>query len=345
MQAAADPDALLGVVAQSSAALFALVGGLLASRYVSLHAEQQAAGRRAADLRRRLAEAEAEAAEAERQVDEYLVNEVLEDEDVYEVFVEHGFTPTPKQVLEAADNAGEGLNEAVLARRVAELGAEMLRARDTLSPLVPVDEDQLDWAAFRRSNKIQMETPDAWEWLYDIISRARADEAREGRQSQERAASKAFGGFGAITLQQFEVPIMPPIRGMQGPNERSYRERLLDRRDATAAAVPALRAELRLAEENYQASRQPEGFALALRALTFLAVVGIGAPVVVMGFTPDELHWAGRAAVIGIFFVGVVVLLRYLFVYAHYLDEEHKQKDLPRGLLGLFRFSRRQRKY
>lgn len=333
MDAAADPDALLGVVAQSSAALFALVGGLLASRYVTLHAEQQAAERRAANLRRRLEEAEAEAGTTQRQVDEYLINEVLEDEDVYEVIVRQQFAATPRQVLKAAGDSGEFLNEAMLMRRIRELSAELLRARDTIDSLVPEDEDQEDWPAFRRAHDLEMDTPGAWEWMYDLLSNARAEAAREARKQRQRAMP-----FGIDFPEPFTIP---PVRGIVGPNERAHRERLLDRRDAAAAAVPALRAELRLAEENYQASRQPEGFALALRALAFLAVVGIGAPVVVMAFTPDELHWAARAAVIGIFFVGVVVLLRYLFVYAHYLDEKHQQHELPRGLLGLFRYNRR----
>jgi hypothetical protein len=46
----ADVNWLLSALAQSSAALIAIVGGLLVPRYVALHAEQEAAERRLADL-------------------------------------------------------------------------------------------------------------------------------------------------------------------------------------------------------------------------------------------------------------------------------------------------------
>jgi hypothetical protein len=96
----------------------------------------------------------------------------------------------------------------------------------------------------------------------------------------------------------------------------------------------ALAQERRLAEETYDATRQPEGFVLALQVLTFLAVVGMGVPVILMGFAPMTLPAWARVAVISLFFVGVAMLLRFLFVYAGFLREGGRE-TLPRSLLGL----------
>jgi hypothetical protein len=66
---------LLSALAQASTALIAILGGLLVSRYVALHAEQQAARRRVEDLVRREAEAKAHLEEAKRDLDLYLVDQ------------------------------------------------------------------------------------------------------------------------------------------------------------------------------------------------------------------------------------------------------------------------------
>jgi hypothetical protein len=70
--------------------------------------------------------------------------------------------------------------------------------------------------------------------------------------------------------------------------------------------------------------------------LTFLAVVGMGVPVILMGFAPMTLPAWARVTVISLFFVGVAMLLRFLFVYAGFLREGGRE-TLPRSLLGLLR--------
>lgn len=96
----------------------------------------------------------------------------------------------------------------------------------------------------------------------------------------------------------------------------------------------AAKQEATLAQEALEASRQPEGFSLALQVLTILAILGIAVPVVVMGIGLAALDAWLRILVILLFFVGVALLLRYLFVYASFLREGGR-RTLPRHVFGL----------
>jgi hypothetical protein len=101
------------------------------------------------------------------------------------------------------------------------------------------------------------------------------------------------------------------------------------------AEVDQLDVERGLAEENFEAARQPEGFGLALQVLTVLTVLGIGVPVIVMGNGATKLSPWARAAVIAVFMFGLAVLLRFLFVYASFLHQEGRRHVLPRSVFGL----------
>ena len=117
----ADVNWLLSAITQSAAALIAIVGGLLVSRYVSLHAEQQGARRRADDLRRRQGEAEARLTAHEREFDLYYVDEFLDDDDVFETILRGTGEATVEQVLAEKDTDGAHLNRVLLDEQFAAL--------------------------------------------------------------------------------------------------------------------------------------------------------------------------------------------------------------------------------
>lgn len=103
----ADVNWLLSALAQASAALVAIVGGLLVSRYVVLHAEQQAARRRLDDLRRTLDLAAENATQARRDLDSYDVDRYLDDDDVYEELLRFECTPDMEAVRRAVEGGDQ----------------------------------------------------------------------------------------------------------------------------------------------------------------------------------------------------------------------------------------------
>lgn len=342
--AAADVNWLLSALAQASAALIAIVGGLLVSRYVALHAEQQAARRRVEDLERREHEAVAALTEARHNLDTYYIDDALDDIDVFEEIFERKLQPTVDGVLEVLDEHGRDLDRDLLQQELAAMSADMRTAIQAMVDLVPQTEDHDNWTTFRRTHSLEVGHRNLWEWVYDKVCEERRTQARKAAREARNS-----GPLAGLLGQMDYLPIIPQIIDPQisasyrmiNSQRELARVGALEVRIAEAdAEVRALSQELRLAEETYQATRQPEGFFLALQVLTVLAVVGMGVPVVAMGFAPLTLPGCVRAVVIGLFFVGVALLLRFLFVYAAFLREGGRE-TLPHTALGLFGRRRR----
>jgi hypothetical protein len=155
----------------------------------------------------------------------------------------------------------------------------------------------------------------------------------------EREASP-FGSLGAYDLDIPGLLTSSEVRGLGSvvstQHEIAEVGLLRSRVEQARAEIGAMQQERRLAEETYDATRQPEGFVLALQVLVFLALVGMGVPAVLMGFAPLTLPAWGRIGVIALFFSGVALLLRFLFVYAGFLREGGRD-TLPHSAFGLLR--------
>lgn len=335
----ADVNWLLSAITQSAAALIAIVGGLLVSRYVSLHAEQQGARRRVDDLTRRSGEAEAQLAEHERELDLYFVDEFLDDDEVFEAILRGNGEATVDDVLTQTDG-GEDLNREVMIERFHALQTEFRVAEGELLAAIPVEKDHESWSDFKRGRQLPVSQPGLWEWLYDWICDQKGNEARRIEEDDRRKSPYGHllpPDISGIT-RTLELA-NPEIRGLRhvvsSQQELAHVNVLRSRVETARAEVRALRQEHRLAEELFQATRQPEGFGLALQVLATLAVLGMGVPVVIMGFVPLALPVWLRILVIALFFFGVALLLRFLFVYARYL--RGGRRSLPSWIGGLLR--------
>lgn len=339
--APADVNWLLSALAQASAALIAIVGGLHVSRYVALHAEQQAARRRVEDLTRREKEAEARHTAARKDLDLYYVDDLLESDDVFEVIFAKEFEATVADALAAADDDGDDLNQDLLASRLKELSNELHVALQQLYQLVPIAEDQPSWSDFRRVHEPTIGHRAAWEWMYDKVCEARGEEARKA-ESERRKKSPlgSLVGYDSSALLRNIALGNPQLSGLRNvvssQHEIAHIASLRGRAEQAEAEVRAVQQERRLASETYEATRQPEGFGLALQVLSLLAILGMAVPVIIMGFSPVTLPPWARAVVIGGFLIGVGLLLRFLFVYASFLREGGREA-LPKTVLGLAR--------
>lgn len=329
----ADVNWLLSALAQATAALIAIVGGLLVSRYVSLHAEQQGARRRVEDLSRREEEASAALSSAREQLDAYYVDDALNDDDVFEEILRQEFKPTPEAVLDAIDYDGPELNSEILNAQIQAIAAEMSSAAEALLDLVPKDGGDDEWPAFRRKHGIDSERRNLWEWVYGQIRDERRREAEEAARKSNRWPSTSVDIARMINLP---ASSFATNRLISNQRELAQVGALEERVSAAEFESRALVQERRLAVETYEATRQPEGFSLALRVLTTLAIFGMGPPVILMGFVTMAFPWPIRVLVIALFAFGVALLLRFLFVYAAFLREGGREK-LPRGVLGLMR--------
>ena len=299
---------------------------------MALHAEQEAARRRLEDLARRQSDAEKRVDDLQTALDKHHVDELLNSDEVYEIVVDHRFEATASDVLSAVEHDESELNLELLESRVAELNDELELAGRELIALVPKSTEQMDWVDFRRHHDIVAKDRGVWEWMYDQICEMTRQEVREAE------AKKRSGYLSQIlTPTLADTDLMRPIgipNILTSQREAALADSLREKLDESRLRVRSIRQERELAHETYEATRQPEGFGLALQVLSVLAFLGMGVPVVVMGFSPLTLPLWARAATIASFFVGVSLLLRFLFVYASYLREGGRAQ-LPKTVLGL----------
>ncbi|MFJ4254103.1 hypothetical protein [Microbacterium sp. NPDC090003] len=318
-----DINWLLSSVAQASAAMIAIVGGLLVTRYVGLHAEQQAASRRLTDLNARSTNARRQMDADLREVKEVEAADLVNDERVFAAIVDADLAlPVERVFPVTGDDPVDYVEEAVQGQLDA-VTAQIRTAYRTLVPLIPDTVQQDDWADFRGTHPaLPVHHAKAWAWVYGQVS---------GRKkSQAAKAGDPLTHIAFVTQQPYATE-PPQIR----VDNQLVRDMLTSRiagakKDAEEAELGAV-----LASKAYEATRQPEGFGLALRVLRTLALCGVVPPVLLMAFGGDWWYPWPSVAVTLLFFVGLGTLLRFLFVYASFL-QQGGHSELPTTVLGLF---------
>jgi hypothetical protein len=332
----ADVNWMLGAVVQSGAALVAIVGGLLGSRYVSLDAEQQAAQRRLDDAGRRLISARKQAQQAEQEVIDFRVRDIMDDWDVYEAIAKSSSAAKLDEVLEAATISDSGVPRGALEKYLQSLSREISQAFASLVDLVSYDDEHVSWDRFRRENPIHPQNDQVWEWVYTGLVDERVKEEREARK---KSTSQLYGGL--INLP--DVPSMGArnFAGISAARSSGLRtatiSRLMSSRDDSTRTRLQLEAEAESARIHVAEATQPEGFSLALSVLRYIAVTTIAVPICLMVIGPVTLPLWIRIIIAVLFLSGVALLLRFWLVYSVYLKQGSERRKLPNGFVGLLR--------
>ncbi|WP_120494704.1 hypothetical protein [Microbacterium phyllosphaerae] len=326
----ADVNWLLSSIAQGSAAMIAIVGGLLVSRYVGLHAEQEAARRRVSDLESRNAAAVSLGAATRGDLEEIEIASLINDDDVYAALLGDGFQLTLDRLYYLTGGDRSAFDDDAVMERLVALDVELKNAYGHLDKHVPRELHPMSWADFRSVHAaLPVENEGAWRWVYEDISHRERKAALAQLDTWERAAESS----------RIDIDVLRSVQ-MRPSDVPSQRRQLMERIERADADALATAHEARLAREALDASRQPAGFSLAIQVLTSLTVLGIVLPVVIMGLAVDELPALWRVTVIAVFFVGLGVLLRFLFVYASFLREGGR-RSLPKTVFGLFWFDKK----
>lgn len=315
---------LLTTIAQSTAALVAIIGGLLVSRYVSLHAQQKAAGRRVSDLSRRQ-EAASESFQAARESLEAFGIEVLShDPGIYQRLLrlpaEIGPEDIPEDLLQVTTLADE-MDRDRFRQRLVELRAELARSREQIALRLPDGGDRHRWHEISGQLDFPQREEHLWAWSYRLLCRER-DLSRPADATSLPAPSRLDGNDDAET--QWDIA------------EHQVLQRRVERLGSESRS---LRQELQLARETLEASRQPEGFRLALLVLSTAVAFGIAVPGTALAFWPAQAPWGAELALrvlcLGLFLASLGVILRFLFHYAAFLRGDEPQ--LPERLWHLAR--------
>lgn len=322
----ADVNWLLAACVQSGAALVAIVGGILGARFVSLDAERQAAQRRFEEVEARVNTARAASAEADDALEQLLCKDLLDCDAVYEAVARsQPDGPSLDSVLEPAQLRELPIAKEPLEARVALINTEMNKAVSTLTETMPAQSDDRwpMWEEYRRTFRLDPRHDGVWEWIYNELADKLEEEAAERRR--ERGGIAGLLGS-RISPRRISGPPAPdPI-----PAARQHAA-------AARAESLTLSTELSVAREHVELSTPPSGFGLAIQTLMSVALTTIALPLALLIAGPMALPLWLRLVVGLLFAAGVIILLRYLQVYARVLTRGTPRDRLPDHVWQLVR--------
>lgn len=296
---ATDPNWLPSTLAQSTAALVAITGGLLASRLVGLSVERHGLMHRRDDLlaRRNLIEIEYEKADEQRLVRclEWLREHHLDD------LVEARGSVDVDDALDRFTPRGSSEEE--MRPHLEELAATVREAFAAVE------------GAYPRGDTV----PRDFKTL------------RERLTGLDPAYAEVYEGVAAQIKYDRFTPThpyqvaMPPIRPMTPEIVYERHDRAIERANDLSAQLAALDAEIGLINEQSDRFAQPDGVWSGIWVLTLFAGLGIVFPMVVMAWRPVPSSVWFRVLLVAAFAVGFAVFMGYLIALL---------KRLPLGSAG-----------
>jgi hypothetical protein len=289
-----DPTPLLSTVAGSSAAMVAIVGGLLVARFVTIASEQEGVQQLLDDGDGRLTIARNRAQGARRALYSWDVNTFFDTEVIQAISEGQRNIGALREI-----GSPTRLSDESLARVLDEIAAEFESARRTLSPLVGTQrprEGWPDWPDFRRSTTALPETtwPAVWETTYDTLT-----------------ASPGIPGRFPPSITSF-VSTAPEYVALDVQRRDALRADL----EHAEQQVEDIEAEQARLQRRRNAIVRPKGLGGGLIVLGFFTVVGVIIPLWLMSRGPTRLTAHLGEVIFWLFFAGLVLLLGYMTALA-----------------------------
>ena len=182
-----DPTPFLSAIVTTSAALVAIIGGLLVARFISLDSDQRASRKVLTGARERLELARRRVQAAWQDILRWDAERFFNTPKIVEEVVDKGVA-SPAELTRIAGWRHDPDELAPFATEVAE---EAGRARETITPRIRGDD--VFWSDFRRrcTDLPEIRWPRVWEHVYDSIAkeRAAAEKAKEARAEAARRAA------------------------------------------------------------------------------------------------------------------------------------------------------------
>lgn len=329
-----DVNWLLAALLQSGAALVAIVGGLIGARFVGLHAEQQAARRRLAELGLRLVSEQALADTARRALQDYRVRDLLDDPTCYEYLIQNKEPITLDALLGYANRDEQDLPRELLQARFELMVEELDRAVVAMRDSAPSPRESIEWPTFRRLQDLQPRHEGIWEWTFHELVKQRGHEERALQRNQMRGTP--LEGLAGLDIPAYPLPFIPSSGWAVA--RTATLNRLASEASAADARVAVRTAEVEAAREHVVASTQPDGFGLAIEVLSALCVLTVVLPLVLLVLGPEHLNAAVRISVGLAFLLGVGLLLQYWRSYAVFLRQGVDPRPLPEHIWRLLPF-------
>lgn len=278
-----DPSWLLATMAQSAAAIVAIVGGFLVSRVVALSSERQGLERRARELEQQTLDQAARLQEVhERRQDESWERLVkLAADKCAERRVEHG-SVSPEWVVEEYWVRGVPTREEML-----DLAGLLVEGIQQASKHFERGGSMPDFQTTNREDYS----------IYEAVRNARP-------QPVKRVDHLSFSGLsGAL--------ISPESDGVFVWKQTRY-EKLIDDEREQRTRLSLLERERDFVQTEAARVAKPQGLWLAAAAFAYLTMVGVVVPVVGLAWRPVPFDLFARRVLVSLFVSGLSVVGCYL---------------------------------
>ncbi len=298
---APDSAPLLSTLVQSSAALVAIIAGLLVARLVALVGERVALERRIKEL---------EEIKTQRQSELDSVRQMRFDDDVddfidsiFDSYFRDPNKPFEKYYLEWDSDS-----------RTAD---ELRPYFDQFVCRVRQLFEQLDCAGLAKEDK-----PSGWEEkrsaLVDQLSQPE-DRRIAGKllniveaawSARERPS--ALSGLVSSDFLLSSIPMNPALSAARYTIESAYQRDLRRSESSAEAALKQVELELELVRQALSIVSRPQGLITALIVLAGVAVTGMVLPLLQMTFGQPSLSVVMRAVYVGLFLASLIIFFAYL---------------------------------
>lgn len=277
-----DPNWLLSTTAVASAALVAIIGGLLVSRVISIASERQALLRRARTLLE-LQQSRAAQANAIRRTRLSAAQYVFAEHHVERVLLD-GIADVAMLLDEFFPAGGERQDLEAVGPQII---ATMVKARDQIDDAAKKSGQFSASASGLREMGLTFPTEE--EWIYVVVAEELARQAR-----------RSYLGV---------IPITPP----QGRTFRDIQDERESDEDEVRAQIAALAAEQDAVEREADRLKNiPRGVIQGIVVLAIFGIIGILLPLYEMTKRPIQAGPGTRMLVFLAFVVGFVILVSYL---------------------------------
>jgi hypothetical protein len=316
-----DPIPFLATIVTTSAALVAIIGGLLVAKFVGLDTDQRASRQILTGARERLERARRRVRAAWEDILRWDAGDFFNTPEVVEAVLGKGVA-SPTELMRIASWPHEPDE---LTPFVTELAGEAGRAREAITPRIKSDD--VFWRDFRRrcGDLPEIRWPSVWQHVYDDIARERAA-AEEAAEARRRAAPPKSAMDRQLDLMnewpERERRQRALLATVVVPESQTDHVAIAARRidDLRANHVRAqqqvedLEAELlRLEQEHAEIVTPDARLRWGIVILILLTVLGVVLPVCVMATGPRDL--AAVRWVLYPFLLSLAALIVYIVVY------------------------------
>ncbi len=297
----ADSDSLLATLAQSSAAIVAIVGGFLVSRLVQLSSEREG-------LRRQLQHTGDELTQVTRDYDEAHEYRLSNSEHTFFGWVVEELAGADLDTLDRDalldDNIPRGSSDEEMRPYLDSLVLDVEAARKRTEEYIESDDN----ASLRLSDLRDrgLIVADGDEDLYEHVVDAIA--------ARLPARRNYFGGVDSLVRSSM---LSDPVS--RSTDLRRLDESIRDEQDLLSRKLTLEAIRDRLTGELDRIGR-PVGVISAIVILSIYSLLGIVAPVVVMAISPDPLAAWVLWLLVALFIAGLFAVLGYIYWYARTLN-------------------------